>query len=165
MTDAGAATDGAFRDVMGRFATGVAIVTVAVDGEVHGMTANALASVSLEPLLVLVCIERGTVTAELLERCGSFAVSILASDQAELSVRFADRQRPRGRVQFEGTPWEAGVTGAPIITGSIAHVECRVWRSYPGGDHDIVVGQVVGVGRGDDREPLIYYRGGYRELC
>lgn len=154
----------AFRDVVGRFATGVAVVGLTVDGEPHAMTANAFASLSLEPFLVLVCVDRASVTHGLLARTDTFAVSILGRHQEELSVRFADRERRRGPAQFAGVAWHLGTTGAPLIDDAIAWVECEVWATYPGGDHDIVVGRVVAAAAGEDRGPLVYFRSSYRRL-
>lgn len=150
-----------FREVLGRFATGVSIMTTVVDGVPHGMTANALASVSLDPPLVLVCVERSTVMAERVLTAGVFALSFLASDQAELSIRFADPQRPEGAAQFAGVMTTIAATGAPVFEGGVGWLDCRVWASYEGGDHVIVVGEVLDLGSGQRADPLVYYRSGY----
>ena len=154
----------AFREVLGRFATGVSIMTTVVDDVPHGMTANALASVSLDPPLVLVCVERSTVMAERVLAAGMFALSFLASDQIELSVRFADPQRPEGAAQFAGVATTTAATGTPVLEGGVGWVDCRVWASYDGGDHVIVVGEVVDLGCGGRADPLIFYRSAYRTL-
>lgn len=153
-----------FRAVMGRFATGVTVMTVDVDGSPHGMTANAVASVGLDPLLVLVCVDTSTVMSWLVRRSRSFALSILAADQQELSNHFADPDRPAGRAQFTGVATRAGVTGSPLLEGAIAWLDCRVWDSYPGGDHDIVVGEVVAADIGEDAPALGYYRSRYLDI-
>ena len=152
-----------FKAVLGRFATGVSIMTTVADGTPHGMTVNALASVSLEPRLVLVCVERATVMATSVARSGSFALSFLAADQAARSEAFADSERPAGSAQFTGLATKTAVSGSPILVEAIAWLDCHVWATYDGGDHLIVVGEVValdvGTGTGDD--PLLYYRSGY----
>lgn len=151
----------AFRTVMSRFATGVTVVTTLIDGEPHGMTASAVSSLSLDPLLVLVCIERDTSMCQLTVAAGFFALSILASDQQELSDRFADPDRPPGEEQFAGVPFTPATTGAPILDATLAWVDCRVWRTYEGGDHLIVVGEVVDQGLGQPDDALVYYRSAY----
>ncbi len=155
-------TSEAFRRTMARFATGVTVMTTTVDGEPHGMTANAVSSVSLEPLLVLVCVERGTAMCDLLDVSGVFALSILAADQVELSTRFADPKRGSGAGQFEGVATSVAETGAPLLDGVVGWIDCRVWATYDGGDHHIVVGEVqaIGVGEGD-RDALVYFRSTY----
>lgn len=153
--------DELFRAVMGRFASGVSVMTSVLDGEPHGMTANALASVSLDPLLVLVCVERGTVMERFVEDAGVFALSFLAADQATLSNRFADSTRPRGVAQFAGLATSTAVTGAPILGGAVGWVDCRVWSVADGGDHVIVVGEVVALSPGVADDPLVYYRSSY----
>ncbi|HEX2028815.1 MAG TPA: flavin reductase family protein [Nitriliruptorales bacterium] len=154
----------AFRDVMGRFATGVAIMTTLHDGAPHGMTANAVSSVSLQPLLVLVCVERGTTMAATVTASGIFALSFLHEDDDGLAVHFADPYRPLGAAQFERIPFRKEVTGAPVLERGVAYVDCRTWRLCDGGDHLIVVGEVVTLGLGDRDDPLLFYRGAYRSL-
>jgi flavin reductase len=156
--------DLAFRGVMGRFATGVTVMTATADGVPHGMTANAVSSVSLDPRLVLVCVERSTVMAERVQRAGAFALSLLTAGQAEISDRFADGDRPDGDEQFAGVEVAAAATGSPILAGAMAWLDCRVWETYDGGDHVIVVGEVVDLAEVSDDAPLLYYRGGYRSL-
>jgi flavin reductase len=158
----------AFRAVLGRFATGVGVMTTVRDGIPHAMTANAVSSVSLDPPLVLVCVERTAVMAGEVAASGVFALSFLAADQAHLSDRFSDPDRPQGAAQFDGVEVEAaatGVTGAPILAGALGWLDCRVWASYDGGDHDIVVGEVVALEVGSADDPLLYYRSGYGRLA
>lgn len=151
-----------FRAVMARFATGVTVMTTLVDGEPHGMTANAVSSVSLDPLLVLVCVERDAAMCGLVDRSGIFSLSILAADQVEVSNRFADPSRPSGAAQFaDGLRATPGSTGAPRIDGAVGWIDCRVWRTYDGGDHLIVVGEVEALDTGDDHDALVYFRSGY----
>lgn len=154
-----------FRSTMGLFATGVTVVTAA--GEVpHGMTANAFTSVSKDPALVLVCIDQAAVMHERILEAGSFAVSVLAADQEHLARYFADNLRPLGFAQFAPVDWAPGAcTGAPLITGAVAYLECGLCEAYVAGDHSIFIGSVLGVSRGTDRNALLFYGGGFRRLC
>ncbi|MPZ73691.1 MAG: flavin reductase [Nitriliruptorales bacterium] len=155
-----------FRRTVGMFATGVTVVTTNVDGELHAMTANAFASVSLDPLLVLVCVDRDAGMHGLLPVAQGFAVTILASEQEELSAWFASSRRPRGQDQFEGVDWDpAPLTGNPLICDGVAYVDCRVTERHEGGDHSIFLGEVVDLGvLRSDADPLLYYGGRYRRL-
>lgn len=156
-----------FRRTLSSFATGVTVVTTAVRGVLHGMTANAFASVSLNPLLVLVCVDRTAGMHQLLPRAGAFAVTVLATDQIELSVWFASRRRPSGRDQFHSIAWHpAPVTGCPVLSDGLAFVDCHLTAVHDGGDHSIFLGRVVELGAlKQDAEPLIWYAGGYHRLA
>jgi flavin reductase (DIM6/NTAB) family NADH-FMN oxidoreductase RutF len=149
-----------FRSALGRFASGVTVVTArGAGGEPVGITVSAFASVSLEPPLVLVCIDkRASLHGHLIEGI-HFAVNILAEDQEMLSRRFASKDEDR----FNGPAHRETAQGAPLIDGALATLECRVVHSYPGGDHTIIVGEVESTSIGDGR-PLAYYRGGYVQL-
>jgi N-acetyl-1-D-myo-inositol-2-amino-2-deoxy-alpha-D-glucopyranoside deacetylase len=168
--DADGPTDEAFRAVLGRFATGVAIMTSVADGQPHGMTANAISSVSLDPPLVLVCVDRTAVMAEVVEKAQTFALSWLSDEQATLSQWFADPERPVGADQFGELSTQPAATGSPILDGAHGWVDCRVWATYDGGDHVIVVGRVEALGEapttseGATTAPLVYHRGGYAGL-
>jgi N-acetyl-1-D-myo-inositol-2-amino-2-deoxy-alpha-D-glucopyranoside deacetylase len=153
-----------FRRVLGRFVTGVTVMTTLADGVPHAMTASSVASVSLDPPLVLVCVDRTAVMADHVRAGGVFALSMLADDQAELSITFADPSRPSGAAQFEGVATRTAETGAPLIDGAVGWVDTRVWQIYAGGDHLIVVGQVVDLGHEPDKLPLAYHAGGYGDL-
>lgn len=159
----------AFRAVMGRFATGVSVMTALADGRPHGMTANALTSVSLDPPLVLVCVDRSAIMAGVIGRTDGFALSFLTDDQADLSKWFADPSRPGGGGQFAAVDTEEAVTGSPVLVGAHGWVDCRVWTTYDGGDHLIVVGEVVALGEpapdAGVSSPLLYHRGGYGRLA
>lgn len=158
-------TDERFRAVFSRLATGVMVLTTEADGAPHGMTVNAVTSVSLDPHLVLVCVERGTVMESLIEKSRHFALSILPERCEHLSVHFADSDRPAGAAQFEGVGTTTRSTGAPVLDCSLAWVDCRVWATYDGGDHVVVVGEVVDLGLADDEgRPLVYYRSGYHTI-
>jgi N-acetyl-1-D-myo-inositol-2-amino-2-deoxy-alpha-D-glucopyranoside deacetylase len=156
---------GRFREVLGRFVTGVAIMTTVAEGAPHGMTASSVTSVSLHPPLVLVCVDRGAKMAEEVAAGGVFALSFLADDQAGLSVTFADPDRPGGDAQFEGVAHRRCVTGAPILDGAVGWVDARVHAIHDGGDHVIVVGEVVDLGQDPDRRPLAYHAGAYADLA
>ncbi len=145
---------------MGSFLTGVAVMTTHLDGRPHGMTANAVSSVSLEPPLVLVCVDVVATMATWVPQAGVFALSFLAEDQRRLSNRFADPSRGEGEVEFEGVETTTAVTGSPVILGATATVDCQVTSITPAGDHLVVIGEVVALHTGS-RPPLAYYRGGY----
>jgi flavin reductase len=150
------------RRVFGAFATGVTVVTTG-GGSPHGMTANSFASVSLDPPLVMVCIDRDAVMHQTLAAEGAFGVSILAAHQEDVARHFADRRRPLGMAQFDSVAWDpGGCTGAPMIEGAIAHVECEVWRTCDGGDHTIFIGRVLSLARGDDHDALLFVSGRFR---
>jgi flavin reductase (DIM6/NTAB) family NADH-FMN oxidoreductase RutF len=149
-----------FRIALSRFVSGVTVVTVLdSDSQPAGITVSAFSSVSLDPPLVLACIDkRASVHAHLTE--GShFAINILAQDQEHLSRRFASKDQDR----FGGAGYREGACGAPLLEGALAHIECRVVHAYPGGDHTIVVGEVESMNV-TDHKPLAYYRGGYAQL-
>lgn len=149
----------ALRRAYGTFATGVTVVTVG-GGTAHGMTANSFTSVSLEPPLVLVCVERGAVMHTSLSVARCFGVSILGADQEGVARHFANRHRPLGLAQFELVTWRPGrLTGVPLIEGAVAHFECGVWRTYDGGDHTIFLGKVLSLDRRLDEDVLVFHRG------
>lgn len=153
--------DRKLRNVFGRFATGVTVVTVPTpDGAGHGMTANSFTSVSLRPPLVLVCVDRSTDTHSLLLAAGVFGVSILPADRADLSDRFA--RNPDH--SLTGLDLRAVATGAPILVESLAFLDCRIQTVHPGGDHDIVVGEVAAADLASEDDPLIFFSSRYRRL-
>ena len=151
----------AFRAAMGSFLTGVAVMTTEADGAPHGMTANAVSSVSLSPPLVLVCVDRTAHMATAVAAGGVFALSFLAEDQAALSSRFADRSRGEGEEEFVGVDWSTAATGARVLAGAVGFVDCRVDTIAEAGDHLIVIGEVVALGARPELAPLAYFRGGY----
>ena len=150
-----------FRRVLGHFATGVTVVTSADGGAMYGLTASAVTSVSLEPPLVLVCVDRTADTHDAIERSESFAVNTLAADGEALSRRFATY--PVGE-KFDGVAYRVEETGAPVLEAALAWVDCTLRQAYEGGDHTIFVGEVLA---GDARAgaPLLYFRGGYGRLA
>lgn len=150
-----------FRNTMGLFATGVTVVAVECGGEVYGMTANALTSVSLEPLLVLVCIQKTAHLMSYLEQAGSFSINILSEDRADLSRFFANMWSEAEPPSFSFFPW----IGGPRLEGAIGAVACQTTQIIEGGDHWIVLGRVIGLYQAENpANPLLYYRGQYRQL-
>jgi flavin reductase len=162
---ASAADVNAFRKAMGSFPTGVTVVTVAsADGTMHGVTVNSFSSVSLDPMLVLVCLSQASRAAGLIGRAGAFGVNVLSAGQRDVSRWFADRYRPAGPAMFHGVPLEPGVTGCPILAGAAASFDCRLRQSYRAGDHLIVLGEVVALVHRPQLEPLIFHAGTYKSL-
>ena len=152
-----------FRYALGHFASGVTVMTVGGADRLHGMTVSAFASVSLEPPLILVCVEHSTLMHRLLPEQGAFAVNILG-ERGEASSRFfADNARLQAPEFREGN-YRLGVTGSPIMLDANAYLEARVQGRHDAGDHSIVVGEVVALEVLSETEPLIFYRGGYRRL-
>ncbi len=149
----------AFRTLMGRWATGVSVVTATEGGHDSGLTVNALLSVSLEPPSVLVSLKRDADTLPVIERTRLFGVSFLRADQRPLSERFA---RPvLSAEKFDGLELRRGSTGVPLLPGALGTVECRLVSSTPVFDHHLLVGEVVGLDLGPDGPPLLFYRSGY----
>ncbi len=145
-----------FRHVLARFASGVTVVTVASDGTRAGFTASSFTSGSLDPPLVLVCVARRLDALGLIERGGRFGVSILAAHQRDLGLRFAGLL-PGVHDRFAGVDLVPGRDGSPWLAGCLAWMDCRVWRLHDGGDHVIVVGEVVEARLGEATEPLGYF--------
>jgi flavin reductase len=155
----------AFRTAMGSFPTGVTVVTVASDdGTMHGMTVNSFSSVSLDPMLVLVCLNQASRGLRLIERAGAFAVNVLSAGQQDVSRWFADRRRPAGSAMFHGLAAEPGVTGCPVLAGAAASFDCRLRQLHRAGDHLIVLGEVVALTHRPGLAPLIFHAGTYKSL-
>lgn len=151
-----------YRSVMRNFAIGVTIVTSAQDGVPHGMTATAIASVSLEPTLVLFCAEKTTRTHEMICQSKVFAINFLREGMNELSDRFAGRIGSEDE-RFDDLEYHSGQTGAPILKDSIGWLECRMIECYDGGDHSIFLGEVVD-GAAGEGDPLVFFRGNYASV-
>jgi flavin reductase (DIM6/NTAB) family NADH-FMN oxidoreductase RutF len=149
---------------MRQWATGVTIVTSTYQGVNHGMTVSSFTSVSLEPPLVLVCLEHMARTHDLVQRSGIFGVTILAGHQEEISNRFAGRET-ENLDRFENLPTFTLATGAPFLQEGLATFDCRVVAAYEAGTHTIFIGDVVAsqVGIGD-LQPLVYYNRSYYQL-
>jgi flavin reductase (DIM6/NTAB) family NADH-FMN oxidoreductase RutF len=147
-----------FRRVMGSFASGVTVVTVVgPDGMPTGFTASAVSSLSLDPRMLLVCVNERSATLTAVKEAGSFVVNILSAQQQEVAQQFATRRDDR----FGGIRWRTGpATGAPVLDGSLAFAECILRDTCQGGDHVILMGEIV-AGDAHEAEPLLYFRGRY----
>ncbi|MEX5717414.1 flavin reductase family protein [Geodermatophilus maliterrae] len=152
------------RAVMSQFATGVTVLTAGGDGA-HGMTANAFTSVSLTPPMVLCCVSRAARMHASILAAQSFGVSILGADQTDTARWFADWRRPAGMAQFASIDHRIGKrTGAPLLTGALAWVECRLHQVHEGGDHSVFLGRVVDCSRGQSSAALSFFDGGYHRI-
>jgi flavin reductase len=150
------------RDVMSSFATGITVLTAGGE-HCHGMTANAFSSVSLEPPMVLVCIARTAQMHEAILRTRTFGVNVLSAEQEDVARHFASRGRPAGLAQFEGFDWFHGEnSGAPLLTESLAWLECELAEVYQGGDHSIFLGTVLEASR-NTGDALLFFEGGFQE--
>jgi 3-hydroxy-9,10-secoandrosta-1,3,5(10)-triene-9,17-dione monooxygenase reductase component len=161
-----------FRQVMGRFATGISVVTTFNRDKPAGITVNALSSVSLEPPLVMVALDRSRFITPMVRSLGRYAVNVLGEDQQALSDCFAHAPVSPGREAFCGASWTHGPAGLPLLDGAIATLECTVVQTFSAGDHDLFIGRVDSLGAGgddgrDDREaaiPLLYFRRRYLRI-
>jgi flavin reductase (DIM6/NTAB) family NADH-FMN oxidoreductase RutF len=151
---AGQLDSGDFRQAVGSFTTGVTVVTTCDDvGTRYGLTANSFASVSLEPPLVLFCVDQRAPSLEGFHRSQHFAINVLASDQEEIARRFAQPAEDK----FAGLAWRVGIFGAPLLDRCLAHIECSFEHLHPSGDHEIIIGRVHRV-RFYAGEPLTFHR-------
>jgi len=151
----------AFRRVLGLFATGVTVVAAQHDDEIHGMTANAVTSVSLDPLLVLVCVGKHARMNQFIQGAGGFSINVLAEDQESLSRYFSGAWPHQGPPEFRFVPWPGG----PRLVGALVAVGCVVERRVEAGDHSIVLGRVVALHEDSQHpQPLLFYGGRYRRL-
>jgi flavin reductase (DIM6/NTAB) family NADH-FMN oxidoreductase RutF len=149
------------RDALGCFATGVTVVTCLNDaGEPAGITVNSFTSVSLDPPLLLVCLYKQAASALALTKASHFAINVLQTGQQPASITFSTRVEDR----FGQMPWSCGEAGAPILKDSLGVFECENYAVYDGGDHHILVGQVVKASFDASLDPLLYFRGSYRRL-
>ncbi len=154
-----------FRRVMGHFVTGVTVVT-ALDGDQPcGITVNALSSVSLDPALVMIALDRRRFMTPIVRRAGRYAVNILSEDQQGLSDCFAGAPVVPGRDAFCGAVWQPGETGLPLLDGAIATLECTVVETFSAGDHDLFIGRVESLANEHHHPmPLLYYRRRYLRI-
>jgi flavin reductase (DIM6/NTAB) family NADH-FMN oxidoreductase RutF len=155
-----------YRNTIGLFATGVTVITTQVDSEVHGMTANAVASLSLDPMLLLVSVGKKARMAAYLQHATAFTVNILRADQEALSTFFAGGWKEPEPPPFTFLPWEGHPElGDVRLDGGLGSIGCRVHEILEGGDHWIVVGQVAALSQGaEPRNPLLFYSGRYWQL-
>ena len=157
-------TQSDFRKALGSFATGVTVITVDHEGDVHGMTANAFTSVSLDPLLVLVCVDHKARTHAHLQAKKRFGVNILAENQQAISEYYARPTATHQRAEQEaGARFDRTTHGTPVLHGALAYLECRLHSAEDAGDHTIFIAEVedVVVRAGD---PLLFFRGNYRKI-
>lgn len=150
-----------FRRVAGLFATGITVITTRTGDDIHGMTANAFTTLSLNPLLVIVCVDRRARMHPIIQASGAFAVNFLHEGQEAISRNFAGQPQE----QIEDILHFSEEGGAPVILGCLASLRCAVHQVLDGGDHAIVIGRVTHLIKGDvGAHPLIYFAGGYRRL-
>jgi flavin reductase (DIM6/NTAB) family NADH-FMN oxidoreductase RutF len=148
------------RNVMGNFATGVTIITTKdTTGKPFGLTANAFSSLSLDPPLLLICVDKKVDCYACFEETKVFGVNFLSEDQDQLSTRFATK----GIEKFEGVPYTLGKLGVALLDGAVAHLECKLVSAYEGGDHTIYIGEIQNATVLSDR-PLLFFRGKYYKL-
>lgn len=148
------------RRVMGHFATGVTVITTKdKDGAPQGLTANAFMSLSLNPPLVIISVDKGATCYNCFATGNGYTVNFLSENQEEVSKRFATK----GIDKFAGLGWREGENGAAIIDGALGHVECRITQAYDGGDHTIVVGEILNAAANGER-PLLFFKGKYQKL-
>ena len=146
-----------FRTVLGQFCTGVTIITTVDDGEPVGFACQSFAALSLEPPLVLFCPTKASRSWAAIERSGVFCVNVLAEEQQSTCARFGSREPDK----FAGIDWTASPLGSPILTGSLAHVDCSLESVHDGGDHWVVFGRVSSLSEIREERPLLFYRGQY----
>ena len=147
-----------YRQVLGRFATGVTVITAMNGSEPVGLAANSFTSVSLDPPLVLFCAAHASSTWPKIKEAGSFCVNVLSSEQETLSRQFAGKGD-----KYEGVGWKPGTTGSPILSDVLAWIDCEIESLHDAGDHVLVVGRVLALDA-KDGQPLTYFRGGYGSL-
>ena len=152
-----------FRKAMSCFATGVTVITVDQDGEVHGMTANAFSSVSLEPPLVLVCVDHRARTHAHLHARKRFGVNVLSADQQKISEYYARSTETHQHAEEAGAQFDRTPHGTPVLHGALAYLECRLHSAQPAGDHTIFIAEVEDVVVRDG-EPLLYFHSQYRKM-
>ncbi|CAH0245514.1 flavin reductase family protein [Rhodococcoides fascians] len=156
---AGALDQGVFRNVAGHFTSGVTIITTESDSRLFGTTVSAVASLSMDPPMMLVCLNKSSSTHDAVRERGRFAVNILALEQRDFAGRFATK----GADKFRDVPVVRSERGLPLIEGALASIECRVVNAVPGGTHTVFIGEVLDA-RSRPGEPLTYFRGQFGSL-
>ncbi|MGA2002183.1 MAG: flavin reductase family protein [Terriglobales bacterium] len=152
-----------FRKAMGCFATGVTIITIDQEGEVHGMTANAFTAVSLDPVLILVCVDQRARTHAHLHARKRFGVNVLSSAQQAISEYYARSSETHQHAEDAGARFDRTAHGTPALQGALAYLECRLHSTQAAGDHTIFIAEVEEV-KVRDGDPLIYFRSRYRDI-
>ena len=158
MTASASENQRAYRDTIGNFATGVTIVTATGPDGPAGMTTNAVTSLSLDPLLLLVCFDHASRTLDVVRASRRFAVNVLRAGDRDLAAVFASKRV--GREKFDSVT-HSTTHGVPVLDTALAWIVCEVREMLPGGDHVIGIGEVIGMGREDHGDPLVYFRGRY----
>ncbi|MGE8205794.1 flavin reductase family protein [Heyndrickxia sp. NPDC080065] len=146
-----------FRDAMGKFATGITVVTTEVDGDIHGMTVNAFMSISLDPMLVLVSIDEKASMYDKIVQADKFSISFLKEDQQSYSMIFANQLKPEKPIDFDR------LNGQPILKDTLAAISCEKYELKQAGDHMLVIGKVTDIII-NDGNPLLYFEGKYHNL-
>jgi len=150
-----------FRDTVGWFATGVAVVTTTGPGGPAGMTTNAVASLSLDPLLMLVCFDHGSRTLDVVRASRRFAVNVLRAEDIDLAAVFASKRVATEK--FESVT-HSEAHGVPVLDSALAWIACELRDLVPGGDHEIGIGEVIGMGTGEPGDPLVWFGGAYTTI-
>lgn len=151
-----------FRSVLGHYATGIAVITAMSDGnEPVGMAVTSFTSVSLDPMLVAFCPDKGSTTWPRIEKTGHFCVNLLAHDQEAVCRAFASR----GGDKFAGVDYRVSEHGVPVLDGALASIECEIHSVVEGGDHWIVLGRVLSLEASAERDPLLFFRSAYAQLA
>ncbi len=152
-----------FKRVLGSFATGVTIVTLKSDEEIHGLTVNAFSSVSLDPPFILVCLKKNSTSHTMMSESTDFVVNILSDKQKDLALNFANPKLGRGE-RYENVRYEINRRGVPVFTDNLAWLECKTVEQLAGGDHTIFIGRVEDVGFSVNGKPLLYYRSRFHDI-
>jgi flavin reductase (DIM6/NTAB) family NADH-FMN oxidoreductase RutF len=158
-----AADPAQFKRALGLWASGVTVVTTRTNGRIYCMTASSFSSLSIDPLLIIICVARSAKLHELLEPGGAFAVNVLREDQRALGEAYARSGREPVE-QLDLIDTFDGPSGSPIFSPCLAYLDCRIHRIYDGGDHSIVVGEVLAAGSDESAMPLIYFNRSYRSV-
>ena len=153
------------RNTLGTFASGVTVVTSGTDPMFHGMTAQSFSSLSLDPPLVLVCVDKHASMLEIMKEAKAFTVNVLAHDQEEVSGYFASKERPAPPHQFDTVDYTIGATGCPRLDRATTYFDCTLHDVLAGGDHEILVGEVKAFGLNHEEDPILFYKGRYRTLA
>lgn len=154
-----------FRGALGSWAAGVTVVSTRLGGQVYAITVSSFASLSIDPLLVLVSIQNSNTLASMIPESKVFAVSILADSQDAISDALSKSGREPGQTLGPQVPTLDWHTGSPIVAGAIAHLDCELERAIAGGDHTIMIGRVIGASFDATKDPLIYFRRRYRRMA
>ncbi|MEM6722475.1 MAG: flavin reductase family protein [Bacteroidota bacterium] len=152
-----------FRKVLGQFPTGVTIITSKLGEQTYGFTANSFTSVSLDPPLVLFCMNKDSEGYPLISESKVFAVNLLSREQEELSNRFANPSMDMDQ-RYEGLDFQSAQTGCPILPGTLGFLDCRLHQLLDGGDHWILIGEVIDI-EAQDGDPLLYFQGRYASVA